>query len=273
MPYLCTFKSLIMWPELNNNRKKYLKMELQNILDYERFCMISIIYHSTKIEGCSLTETDTKVLLEKDITAKGKPLKDHLMVKDHYNAFLFLKEEANKKCKLTTEFLQETCSLLMKNTGEVINSISGSFDTSKGDLRRVQVYAGSKYFPDFKKVSGLLEYLFENVNKKIDSVSNENDILRLASDLHFNLVNIHPFSDGNGRISRLFMNYVLMYHKQPYVKIFTEDHTDYIDALNETEEKDDISVFRNFICNQQNKFFVLEIEKYSKSVNGFNLMF
>ncbi len=45
--------------------------------------MISIVYNSTKIEGCSLSENDTKLLLENDITAKGKPLSDHLMVKDH----------------------------------------------------------------------------------------------------------------------------------------------------------------------------------------------
>ncbi|MBN2520697.1 MAG: hypothetical protein JXB17_09355 [Bacteroidales bacterium] len=86
-----------MWSELEQNRKKYLSLNLQNILDYEKFCIISIVYHSTKIEGCSLTETDTKVLLDKDITAKGKPLKDHLMIKDHYEAFLYLKNQAKKK--------------------------------------------------------------------------------------------------------------------------------------------------------------------------------
>lgn len=59
--------------------------------------MISMVYHSTKIEGCSLTENDTKVLLENGITANGKPLTDHLMVKDHYNAFLFIKEKAEAK--------------------------------------------------------------------------------------------------------------------------------------------------------------------------------
>ena len=50
-------------------------------IDYEKFCMISIVYNSSKIEGCSLTETDTKVLLEYNITAHGKPLTDHLMLK------------------------------------------------------------------------------------------------------------------------------------------------------------------------------------------------
>jgi len=262
-----------MWSDLKNNRKKYLKLDLHNVLDYEKFFMISIIYHSTKIEGCSLTETDTKVLLDKDITAKGKPLRDHLMIKDHYNVFLYLKDQAKHKRKLSIDFLRETCAILMRNTGDIINSPGGSFNTSKGELRLAQVYVDKKYFPDYKKVPDLLKILFENVNKTIDVVNDENEILKLAADLHYNLVNIHPFGDGNGRLSRLFMNYILMYHEQPYVKIFTEDRAEYIDALNETEEKEDLSIFRDFICEQQNKFFKLEIEKYAKSGDNFNLLF
>ncbi|HBG69299.1 MAG: cell filamentation protein Fic [Bacteroidetes bacterium GWF2_43_63] len=262
-----------MWAELDKYRTQYLNLNLQNALDYEKFCMISIVYHSTKIEGCSLTETDTKVLLDKGITAKGKPLKDHLMVKDHYAAFLWMQEQANIKRKFSIEFLQETCAVLMKNTGEIVNTATGSFDTSKGELRLAPVYVDKKYFPDFRKVPGLLQQLSDNVNQRIDAVSDENEILKLAADLHYNLVNIHPFGDGNGRLSRLFMNYVLMYHHQPFVKIFTEDRTEYIDALNETEEKQDPEIFRTFIAIQQLKFFKIEIEKFSKSGQGFDLLF
>lgn len=81
--------------ELNKIREDYKNLNLQNVIDYEKFCMISVVWHSTKIEGCSLTETDTKVLIEKDITAAGKPLKDHLMIKDHFAAFQFIKEQEN----------------------------------------------------------------------------------------------------------------------------------------------------------------------------------
>ncbi len=262
-----------MWSELEKNRTKYLKLNLQNALDYEKFFMISIIYHSTKIEGCSLTETDTKVLLDKDITAKGKPLKDHLMIKDHYNAFLFLKDQAQQKRELSIELIKETCAILMRNTGDVINSIGGNFDTSKGELRLAQVYVDRKYFPDYKKVPELLNKLIENVNNTLGTLKTEEEILKLSADIHYNLVNIHPFGDGNGRLSRLFMNYILMLHNQAYVKIFTEDRAEYIDALNDTEEKEDLSIFRDFICKQQNKFFKLEIEKYSQKGEGFKLLF
>lgn len=81
-----------MWKELEILKKRYLDLQLNQAIDYEKFSMISIVYNSTKIEGCSLSESDTKVLLENDITAKGKPLSDHLMVKDHYAAFQFIKK-------------------------------------------------------------------------------------------------------------------------------------------------------------------------------------
>jgi len=261
-----------MWKELEILRKKYLELGLSEAIDYEKFSMISIVYNSTKIEGCSLSENDTKLLLEKDITAKGKSLTDHMMVKDHYSAFIYLKEIAKQKQKISIELIKHVAGLVMKNTGGIVNSMAGSFDTSLGDLRKAQVYVDKKYFPDFSKVEKLLINLVDIVNKKIDTVSGS-EILKLSSDLHYNLVNIHPFGDGNGRTSRLMMNYIQMYHQEPLIKVFTEDRTEYIDALNRTEEQEDISIFRDFICNQQIKFYKAEIEKFKRKDKGFFLTF
>ncbi len=261
-----------MWNELNKIKQDYLQLNLHNVLDYEKFCMISIVWHSTKIEGCALTETDTKVLLDKDITAAGKPLRDHLMIKDHFEAFQFIKEQAKLKRKLSIDFFKEIGALLMKNTGGITNTALGSFDTSKGDLRLAQVYVDKKYFPDNKKVPTLLDQLCNSVNDKIDNVSNE-DVIKLASDIHYNFVNIHPFGDGNGRTARLLMNYIQIYHKEPVVKIFTEDRVQYIDALNEAEEKENLGIFRKFIAEQQIKFLEAEIDKFKKLDKGFSLMF
>lgn len=262
----------VMWDKLQILREQYINQRIMDSIDYEKFCMISIVYNSSKIEGCSLSETDTKVLLEHNITAKGKPLTDHLMVKDHYNAFLKIKEEAGNKLKLSIEFIQEINALVMKSTGGITQSISGNFDTSKGELRLAQVYVEKKYFPDFKKIPDLLIDLVNTVNSRIDKVEGH-DIIKLAADIHYNFVNIHPFGDGNGRTARLLMNYIQLYHKEPLIKIFTEDRAEYIDALNETEEKEDLELFRNFICRQQIKFYKAELEKYMNSKSGFSLLF
>lgn len=261
-----------MWDKLHILREEYISQRIMDSIDYEKFCMISIVYNSSKIEGCSLTETDTKVLLENNITAQGKPLTDHLMVQDHFNAFVRIKQDAIKKRKLSIEFIQEINALVMKSTGAKTSTISGDFDTSKGDLRLAQVYVDRKYFPDFKKVPKFLEDLVENVNERIDKVVDD-EILRLSADIHYNFVNIHPFGDGNGRTARLLMNYIQLYHNEPLIKIFTEDRAAYIDSLNETEEAKDLTVFRDFICRQQIKFYESELNKFRKSKSGFSLLF
>jgi Fic family protein len=110
------------------------------------------------------------------------------------------------------------------------------------------------------------------VNERIDFVK-DIEIVKLAADTHFNFVNIHPFGDGNGRTSRLLMNYIQLYHNEPLIKIFTEDRTDYIDKLNETEENQNLDVFREFIVKQQVKFLKTEIQKHKNMDKGFMLMF
>jgi Fic family protein len=177
------------------------------------------------IEGCSLSETDTRVLIENNITAHGKPLSDHLRVKDHYNAFLKIREDAKTKRELSIDFIKELNSCVMQSTGGNVHTISGD------------------------------------------------DIIKLTADIHYNLINIHPFGDGNGRTARLLMNYIQMYHGEPLIKVFTEDRAAYINALNETEEKENPEVFREFICRQQIKFLEAELVKFHKKGSGFTMLF
>lgn len=261
-----------MWDKLNKLTDEYMRLNLQDVVDYEKFCIIAIMWHSTRIEGCALSETDTRVLLEYDITASGKPLKDHLMIKDHYAAFMYIKEQALAKKKISVELIQKINGLVMHNTGAIINTILGTFDSSKGDYRLVQVFVDRKYFPDFKKVPALTEKLVNQVNEKLDKVQNQ-DILKLAADFHYHFVNIHPFADGNGRTARLLMNYVMLYHGQPLIKIFSEDRAEYIDALNATEETKDLAIFREFIARQQIKFLKEEIGKYGKLGKDYKIKF
>jgi Fic family protein len=261
-----------MWNKLKILREEYISQGIMDSIDYEKFCMISIVYNSSKIEGCSLTETDTRVLLENNITAHGKPLTDHLIVKDHYNAFLKIKEDAINKRKLSIDFIKEINATVMKSTGGLTKTILGDFDSSKGELRLSQVYVDKKYFPDFSKVPNLLQELVISINDRIDKVKG-NDIIKLAADIHYNFVNIHPFGDGNGRTSRLLMNYIQLYHSEPLIKVFTEDRAEYIDALNETEDKENPDIFRDFICRQQIKFYKAELKKYDKRKSGFTLLF
>ncbi len=69
------------------------------------------------------------------------------------------------------------------------------------------------------------------------------------------------------------MNYIQLYHNEVLIKIFTEDRAEYIDKLNETEEQNNLEIFRVFIAQQHIKFLKAEIEKHKKLDKGFTLMF
>jgi len=106
----------------------------------------------------------------------------------------------------------------------------------------------------------MVETLCNQLEKKIDNVTSVIEIYDLAFDFHYDLVSIHPFADGNGRISRLMMNYILMYHGETPAIIHKEDRLEYIDALIESRKTENPHPIRKFLYEQQIKNFEKQIE-------------
>ena len=77
--------------------EKFNSLQLSKNIDFDKFNEYSITHHSTTIEGSTLTETETRLLLDEGITPKGKPLVHSLMVVDHFNALLFVIQSAKKR--------------------------------------------------------------------------------------------------------------------------------------------------------------------------------
>ena len=92
-------------------------------------------------------------------------------------------------------------------------------------------------------------------------------------DFHFDLVSIHPFADGNGRVSRLMMNYILIYHGQSPAIINKEERNHYFRSLEESREIADNTPMRKFMYEQQITEFERQIEKHHSSNKGRFLTF
>ena len=217
--------------------EKFNSLQLSKNIDFDKFNQYAITHHSTTIEGSTLTETETRLLLDEGITPKGKPLTESLMVVDHFNALLFVIEAAKKNRRITPEFIQQINAQVMKQTDSVYQTIFGELDSSKGVFRKGNVSAGNSYFVNFDKVESLVTKLCEALQQKIEEKENLIDQINCSFDAHFDLVSINPFYDGNGRTSRLLMNYLQLLFKMPMSIVFKEDKVEYFDALIQTRKK------------------------------------
>ena len=178
---------------------------------------------------------------------------------DHQKALVFTLNKAREKAMLTETLIKEIGALVVKNTGVSYNTALGSFDSAHGDYRLLNVFAGARRFPDSGKVPTLMKTLVSEINNKLKTAKTFTQKCELAFELHFRFVSIHPFSDGNGRTSRLLMNYLLELFDLPIFYVFKSNRISYIQALEKARNTDNVAVFYNFMYRQYEKFLKKEM--------------
>jgi Fic family protein len=157
--------------------------------------------------------------------------------------------------------------MVMKSTGTIYHTAIGHFDSSKGDLRLLNVRAGlsGDSYVNYDKVPQLLKKLAIDLNSKINDFKSVSEINELAYLAHYQFVTIHPFADGNGRTSRLLMNYIQAFHSMPMSIVFEEDRKEYIESLINTRQEENIQIFLDFMKSQHLKFLKNEIDKFEQN--------
>ena len=166
--------------------------------------------------------------------------------------------------------LKTLSALVMKNTGSQYNTPHGSFDASKGDLRLLGITAGTggQSYMNFQKVPGKLTEFCQLTNERrhqLMDTENMIDKYLLSFDAHCQLVTIHPWADGNGRMSRLVMNHLQYEFGLVPVKIVKEDKAEYIQALVEAGKQNSFEPFREFMMDEHIRNLNKEMEEYKKS--------
>ncbi|UOR05666.1 Fic family protein [Hymenobacter aerilatus] len=210
-------------------------------------------YNSNAIEGNSLTLGETRSLLLHGLTAEGKPLRDHLDIKGHNEAVRGLEEMVHDERPLTEQFIREMHQVLLGEGYDV------PAQTPDGQPTRKHVQPGRyKSSPNnVLTVTGEMFYFAspeETPAKMTDLVAwyrqeAEQSTLHpvaLAAEFHYRFVRIHPFDDGNGRMSRLLMNLILLRHGYPMTVIKATDRNRYLAALAEADAGE-IEPFYRFI--------------------------
>ncbi|MDE5750407.1 MAG: Fic family protein, partial [Duncaniella sp.] len=123
-------------------------------------------------------------------------------------------------------------------------------------------------YMSFAKVPARLEELCKRLNqrRRESSKMNVQELYEMSFDAHFELVTIHPWADGNGRMARLLMNWLQFEFGLIPSRIFAEDKEEYIKALVETREADDLSIFRRFMTETTARHLANDIAAYEESI-------
>jgi Fic family protein len=229
-------------------------------IDLEKYTCYAITYHSTAIEGSTLTEGQVYNLLDQDIPAKNKSFTEQQMVIDHQKALVHTLNIAKEKQPLTESFIHAIGGMVMRNTSSAYNTALGTFDGTNGEYRLLNVFAGARRFPDSAKVPALMKSFVEEVNKRFVKALTFKEKCEAAFYAHYQFVTIHPFADGNGRTSRLLMNYILAAFDLPIFYVYKSNRISYIQALERARETGNTTVFYNFMFRQYKKFLEKEIK-------------
>jgi Fic family protein len=194
---------------------------------------IGLTYSSNALEGNSLTQTETKIIIEDGLTIGGKSIREHLEVVGHSTAFDAMYKLAGNDT--ITEHDMLTLHALFYSS--IDHEHAGRYRTS-----RIVISGVDHVFPTPQAVPDLMRTF-------IDSIPVERSRLHpvtFAAWLHDRFVNIHPFIDGNGRTARLLMNLALL--QQGYVITIIPPlmRAHYLAALRKTNAGD-TEPFYNFI--------------------------
>lgn len=203
----------------------------------QEYYKISLTYTSNAIEGNSLTESETKVVIEDGLTIGGKPLKDHLEALGHALAYDFIYNLANAKREISEGDILKLHHLFYEKIDE----------DNAGKYRKVPVFvSGTDYvFPAPDAVPALMKAFVENIagqRKKLHPIE-------FAAWLHNQFVNIHPFIDGNGRVARLLMNLALLQSGYVITIIPPVIRPDYIGIIRTSQKSGDPRPFYDLISN------------------------
>ncbi len=250
--------------------QKHKELSISEQIDYEKFYLYSIITHSTAIEGSTVTEVEAQLLFDEGITAKGKPMIEQLMNLDLKAAYDYGRVWIRRHEDITVESLITLAAKVMARTGGEYNSLGGSFDTSKGELRKLNVTAGAggRSYMNWVKVPMKLVAFCKELNARRRSLDPTDiaAVYDLSFWAHYELVTIHPWADGNGRTSRLLMNLLQIEYDVLPTKVLKEDKTEYIQALIDTRETEDIGIFIDCMTKLHIAHIHQDIDHYVASI-------
>lgn len=214
------------------DQKKLKKMDKLAWKNYYEWFLTRFTYDTNAIEGSTLSLQDTGLILFENVVPKGKSPREINEVQNHKQAFDYI---LDYKGNLTKKFILEIHRKLMHN---ILWKAAGRFRDVDVYIRGVNILPPphSRVEGEFKKLIG---WYTKNKNKYNPVV--------IAAYFHSVFEAIHPFRDGNGRIGRLILNFILRKDGFPMIDIKNKDKEMYYKSLYESQENHNLRPLVNLI--------------------------
>lgn len=195
------------------------------IAKMKEYFSLKYTFDSNRIEGNTLSLKETHLVVNEGVTISGKSMKEHLEAINHSEAVGFLENLISEKEPINKRSLLDLHRLVLKSVDS----------ENAGKYRNLPVrIGGSEYLPPQPfLLEKLMEDYFFNYNRQRKIL---HPVL-LAAEMHERLVSIHPFLDGNGRTSRLIMNFILLQNgfTLAILKGDSTSRVQYFDALQDVQ--------------------------------------
>ena len=251
--------------------QQHKELGISEQIDYQKFYLYSIITHSTAIEGSTVTEVEAQLLFDEGITSSKRTMMEQQMNIDLKAAYDYGMQWIKQHEDITIDWLVLLASKVMARTGSEYHVAGGDFSAAKGELRKLNVTAGlgGKSYMSYLKVPARLAAFCEELNRRRKAIDTKDvaAIYELSFWAHYELVTIHPLADGNGRTCRLLMNLLQMEFDVLPTKVLKEDKAEYIQALIDTREDEDIKIFINCMTRLHCQHLKSDIDHYIESTS------
>jgi Fic family protein len=222
------------------------------VTNLDHWFRIELTYTSNAIEGNTLTRQETALVVEKGLTVGGKSLVEHLEATNHVCAL----DWVNTQIQRSPQDLNE------KDILQIHDIILRGIDSANAGHYRsvpVRISGSTVILPNPRKVPDLMVDFIHWLK-----YSHTLHPAELATEAHYRLVTIHPFTDGNGRTARLLMNMLLLMQGYPAAIIRKQDRLTYLNALEKSQLGGPIDDYLKLII----KAIDRSLEIYLKALAG-----
>lgn len=220
--------------------------EILNNPDIRDEFVLKLTYHTNRMEGSTLSEPDTAAILFDNVALPDKTLVEQLEAKNHQSALNYMFDHALKKGAIDGNFVLKLHGMLMNG----IRPDAGSYRAHAVRIKGINLPTAN-----YAKIPDLMPAVMR------EAVKNTKNVIESTASVHSRFEQIHPFSDGNGRVGRLLMNAMFLRANVAPAIIREQKRQLYYTYLYKAQTKDDISQLEYFLCDAiMDGFKILERE-------------